>query len=149
MTYHLYNQGKEHPRPPGNQGVNDYNSPLEGASDSSPDFDTVLDLCRSQQRRLILTVLADDNRPVSVRDLMQTIVKHDHNTALTEVSKDVVTQIQVTLQHRDLPKLEAAGMITYDRDRQLVESTKVFDRMRPVFLVIVETDPTLDPPGGS
>lgn len=115
-------------------------------SDSSTTFDTVLDLCRDQQRRIVLVALADEKRALTVRDLTQAIVKHDHNTPLTEISEEVVTRIHISLHHRHLPKLEAAGIIEYDPERNVVELTDEFDRLEPVLSAIIDTDPNLDSP---
>jgi hypothetical protein len=126
--------------------VNDTASCTDDLSDRPIPFDTILDLCRVQQRRIVLSVLADEHRPLTVRDLTHVITTHNHDAPLTEVPEKAVTQIQVSLHHIHLPKLEAAGVIEYDPKNQLVELTNEFDQLQPALSTIVDADPGLDPP---
>lgn len=115
-------------------------------SDHATGFDTVLDLCQEQQRRIVLSALVEEQRSLTMRDLTQTIVRHTHHTSLSETSEDVLTQIQISLHHRHLPKLEAAGIIEYDSERHLVELTNEFGWLQPTFAPIVDADPILNSP---
>ncbi|MGQ3412107.1 DUF7344 domain-containing protein [Natrinema sp. LN54] len=109
-------------------------------------FDAVLDLCRDKHRRIILAVLAEERRSLTVNDLRKTILSCDHHLPVTETSEATLTEIERSLHHTHIPKLESAGVIDYDSDRQLVEPTDQFDRLQPHLSAILDIDPTLEDP---
>ncbi|QFU82266.1 DUF7344 domain-containing protein [Natronorubrum aibiense] len=109
-------------------------------------FDTVLDVCGDEHRRIILAVLAEEQRSLTVNDLRSTILNYNHHTPVTEASEEVLTEIQSSLSHTHIPKLESAGVIEYDSERQLVEPTEQFDQLQPHLSAILGTDPNLDEP---
>lgn len=117
-------------------------------NDTSATLDTVIELCRDRHCRIVLTVLAEERRSLTVRDLTQFIVQHEHHTLLSEAPAEVVQEIQISLHHRYLPKLEANGVIEYDSERQVVELTDEFDQLQPTIETIVAADPELDSPIG-
>jgi DNA-binding transcriptional ArsR family regulator len=110
------------------------------------DFDMVLDLCRDSHRRIILAVLIEEQRSLTVNDLTKTILKHNHQTSITEVPKEELTKIQLSLVHTHLPKVEMEGVIEYDRERQIVEPTEQFDQLQPYLSAIINLDPGLEEP---
>ncbi|WP_049912606.1 DUF7344 domain-containing protein [Natrialba hulunbeirensis] len=115
-------------------------------SESPIPFDTVLDLCGDEHRRIILAVLAAEQRSLMVNDLRSTILTHNHHMPVTDASEEVLTEIQSSLHHTHIPKLESAGIIEYDSERQLVEPTEQFDQLQPHLSAILGTDPNLDEP---
>ncbi|WP_226479131.1 DUF7344 domain-containing protein [Natrinema amylolyticum] len=110
------------------------------------EFDTLLELCQDQHRRIILAVLASEKRSLTVNDLTKAIIKHNHHTPLREISKEESMQIQVELHHVHIPKLEDQSLVEYDQERQLVEPTLQFDQLQPQLSAIIDADPILDPP---
>lgn len=109
-------------------------------------FDTILDLCGDEHRRIILAVLASERRSLTVNDLRGTILTYNYRTPVTDASEGVLMKIRVLLTHIHLPKLESAGVIEYDSERQLVEPTQQFDQLQPHLSAILGTDPGLDEP---
>ncbi|MCU4926319.1 hypothetical protein OB905_10035 [Halobacteria archaeon AArc-dxtr1] len=109
-------------------------------------FDTVLDLCREEVRRIILAVLAEEQRSLTVNDLRGTILTYNHQTPVIHASEEVLTEIRISLSHTHIPKLESAGVIDYDSERKLVEPTEQFDQLQPHLSAIIDTDPDLDEP---
>jgi NCAIR mutase (PurE)-related protein len=109
-------------------------------------FDTVLGLCRNQRQRIVLAVLAEEQRSLTVNDLTKTILKYNHQAPVTEVSEEVMTQIQRSLHHVHLPKLASAGVIEYDTERHLVEPADNFVDRVPYLPAILDTDPNLQRP---
>ncbi|SDR18346.1 DUF7344 domain-containing protein [Natronobacterium texcoconense] len=109
-------------------------------------FDTVLNLCEDEHRRIILAVLAEEQRSLTVRDLRGTILTYNHHTPVIDASEEMLTEIQSSLSHTHIPKLESAGVIEYDSARQLVEPTEQFDQLQPHLSAIIGTDPGLDEP---
>jgi len=115
-------------------------------SETTLTFDLVLDLCQHQYRRIVLGVLAAEQRSLTLNDLAQTVLKYNHQTPITEASEDVLTEIRLSLYHVHLPMLTSKGIITYDSDRQLVEPTEQFEQIQPTVSTIVDADPTLEAP---
>lgn len=109
-------------------------------------FDTVLDLCGDEYRRITLAVLAAEWRSLTVNDLSGTILTYNHHTPVIDASEELLTEIRVSLTHTHIPKLESAGVIEYDSERQLVEPTERFDQLQPHLSTILSTDPDLDEP---
>ena len=109
-------------------------------------FDTVLDLCRDEYCRIVLAVLAEEQRSLTVNNLRRTILSCNHHTPVTETSESVLTEIRLSLCHTHIPKLESAGVIEYDSERQLVEPTEQFDQLQPDLSAILGTGPDLDEP---
>ncbi|MDG5819947.1 hypothetical protein QA609_14145 [Natronococcus sp. A-GB7] len=109
-------------------------------------FNTILELCGDEHRRIILAVLAEEQRSLTVNDLRRTILTYNHHTPVTDASEEVLTEIRVSLSHTHIPKLESAGVIEYDSERQLVEPTEQFDQLQPHLSAILGTDPNLDEP---
>lgn len=116
-------------------------------AEKSVEFDTVLELCRDRHRRIVLAVLADQDRPLTMHDLTKAILKHNHHTPLAAVSGEDLTAIQTSLYHTHVPKLAAGGFVDYDPERGVV-TPAAFDRLQPALSAIVDADPELTPPVG-
>ncbi|WP_137285270.1 DUF7344 domain-containing protein [Halorussus salinisoli] len=102
------------------------------------EFDTVLDVCEHKHRRIVLAALVDQQQSVPINDLTKAIVKR--------TAGQTVTEIQTALHHAHLPKLEAAGLVEYDSERQLAESTAQLNRGVPHLSAILSIDPELATP---
>ena len=109
-------------------------------------FDSALELCQHQHRRIVLATLATEQRALTLNDLTKAICKYNHQTPITEVSADVLTAIDVSLNHEHLPKLASAGIISYEPVREIVDPTEQFDQLLPILSTILEADPNLEPP---
>ena len=115
-------------------------------SETTSAFDSILDLCQHQHRRIVLALLEAKQRSLTLDDLTQTVLKYNHRMSPTAVSEDVLTEIRLSLHHLHLPKLASDGFITYDPDRQLVEPTEQFEQVEPTLATILDADPTLETP---
>ena len=109
-------------------------------------FDTVLDLCADQHRRIALGALANEQRSLTVNDLTKAIVKHNHHTPMIEMPKGSLTELQISLHHAHLPKIEASGLIDYDQERGRVEPTAQLEQIQPQISAIIEADSDLESP---
>jgi len=108
--------------------------------------DSVLDVCRHQHRRIVLALLAAEQRSLTLNDLTQTVLEYNHQASPTAVSEDVLTETRCSLHHKHLPKLASAGLVTYYSDRRVVEPTEQFEQAQPTVSTILDTDPTLEMP---
>jgi len=115
-------------------------------SDTSIRFDAVLDLCRDRHRRIALAALAAERRPLAVTDLAETVVECVPRSPTTEASGDEVAAVRRSLYHVHLPKLAAAGFVTFDPECELVEPAEGFDRVESVLSTTLDADPELETP---
>lgn len=111
--------------------------------DGAPEFDTVLDVCEHKHRRIVLAALAGQQQSISINDLANAIIEHNHHTPPTEAADETVTQIQTALHHVHLPKLSETGFIQYDPERQVVEPTAQVDREKSHLSAILAIDSEL------
>ena len=109
-------------------------------------FDSVLDLCRHRHRRAVLAALAEERAPVTLDELTRRIVEHDDRSARGESAADASEDVRISLLHVHLPKLASEGLVTHDRDRQIVEPTERFERIRPTVSRVFTANPTLERP---
>ena len=115
-------------------------------SDPRPTFDSVLDLCRNQHRRIVLGILVAEQRSVTLNELTEAILKYNHQTSPTEVSDDALAETRTSLHHNHLPKLASEGLITYKSDRGHVAATEQLEEVQPVVSTILDADPELEAP---
>jgi len=115
-------------------------------NEDPPPLDVVLDLCSDKHRRIVLSVLATQQRSLTLDDLTKAIVKHNHHEPLREFSGEKITGIKSEIHHNHAPRLEDAGLVEYDRERQLVEPTEQFERVETQLSEILDADPAASPP---
>lgn len=111
--------------------------------DGALELDTVLDVCEHKHRRIVLAALTDQHQSLSIDDLTNAIVKHNHHTPPTEAADETVTQIQTALHNVHLPKLDRAGLIQYDSEQQVVKPTAQLDRAESHLSAILAIDSEL------
>ena len=110
------------------------------------DFDTLLELCGNEHRRIVIGTLLDERRALTMRDLSEAIVEYNHHVPLREVSGETMTQLRIELHHLHVPKLVAAGLVEYDDDRELVEPTADLQEAAARLTDILAADPELEAP---
>ena len=109
-------------------------------------FDSLLDICRNQHRRIVLGALTEEQRAVTLDDLTRGIIKYNHQTPISEISEDVRREIRLSLYHVHLPKLAAEGFVRYCSAQQLVEPTEKLKEAQPTLSTILAADPSLETP---
>ena len=115
-------------------------------SDPRPTFDSVLDLCRNQHRRIVLGILVAEQRSVTLNELTEAIIKYNDETSPTEASDDVLAETRTSLHHNHLPKLASEGLITYEPDREHAEATEQLMQVEPTVSAVLDADPELEAP---
>ncbi|MCU4801544.1 hypothetical protein OB920_14285 [Halobacteria archaeon HArc-gm2] len=78
---------------------------------------SVLVALAASRRRIALAVLVDEPGPVSIRALAKRVAD-GRDAASTDVTDD--RREHVALVHRELPKLDATGLVEWDRDADTV-----------------------------
>ena len=115
-------------------------------SEPDPTFDSVLDLCRNQHRRIILGVLLAEQRSLSLNHLTRTVLKYNHHIPRTEAADELVAEIRTALHHKHIPKLASEGLVSYDSDRRRVAATDQLEVVQPTVATILDADPELEVP---
>ena len=96
----------------------------------------IFEVLRNQRRRYVVQYLKQDDRPVELGDLAQQVAAWEYDTTLEGVTSAQRKRVYTTLQQTHLPKMDSAGILRFDSDEGLIEST---DRTRDisVYLEIV------------
>ncbi|GCF15511.1 hypothetical protein Harman_34460 [Haloarcula mannanilytica] len=79
-------------------------------------WSSVFDCLANDERRTVLSFLLDEGGQVSITDVAT-------HLAVDEDDADAVHRARVHLHHIHLPKLSAAGLITWSRDQDTVRET--------------------------
>lgn len=75
-------------------------------------------------RRETLSILRDSDRPLALADLAITLVRRQAVEGGNVEAKRQAEQLQIELYHCHVPKLEAAGLVAYDSERNVVTLTE-------------------------
>jgi hypothetical protein len=58
--------------------------------DTSEAFDTALELCCDEHRRIILATLTRERRALTLNDLLKEIVRHNHHMPIPDVPSEEI-----------------------------------------------------------
>lgn len=86
-------------------------------------LDRVFDLLSKERRRYALYYLEQQDEPVSIDEVATQVAEWETNGATVTISEDKFEQIEVELQHNDLPKAAEAKYIEYDCEAEVIEVT--------------------------
>ncbi len=100
-----------------------------GAADDVLTEDELFTLLSNQRRRHILHTLMREDRRVDIGDLSQEIAAWEDGLAFEEVSSSDRKRVYTALQQSHLPKMDAAGVVEFDRDRGTVEPTPALENV--------------------
>lgn len=108
--------------------ANSKNVGAVGRGDSDEQsLDVVFDVLANQRRRYALARLTEHAQPITLADLAEDVADRENEGPMTEVSNEEVQTIRTALYHNHIPKLEDAGAVEYDRDRNLVLLSETTD----------------------
>ncbi|WP_394349022.1 DUF7344 domain-containing protein [Natrialba swarupiae] len=83
----------------------------------------VFEVLRNQRRRYVLHYLKQDDRPVELGDLAQQVAAWEYETTLEGVTPEQRKRVYTTLQQTHLPKMDEAGILTFDSDEGIIAGT--------------------------
>lgn len=110
-------------------GVLDYDAERRVASlpderrQETPPLDSTLELLARRERRYALECVGQHHRMAMV-DLAREVAEREFRGRDEEAPVEAVERIHVSLSHVHVPKLEDAGAIRYDRERDLVTASE-------------------------
>lgn len=73
-----------------------------------------------EHRREIIAVLREQEAPVDRRDLAKEMAASEEDVSPVTVSEQAVDRVELALHHNHLPKLEDAGYLRYDVQRNQI-----------------------------
>lgn len=105
-----------------------------GASEvASPEHslskDDTFHILQNERRRRVLQYLADTEGPVDMRDIAEQVAAWEHDTTVQQLTSDQRQRVYIALYQSHLPKLADFDLITYNRNRGVVERTPVADEV--------------------
>ncbi|GGK71161.1 hypothetical protein GCM10009067_24330 [Haloarcula sebkhae] len=78
--------------------------------------DQMFDILSSSRRRYTLYYLRQQKEPVQLTDLAEELAAWENDTTVEELSSQARKRVYVSLYQTHAPKLQEAGLITYDAD---------------------------------
>lgn len=82
--------------------------------------DTIFSMLSNQRRRHVLYYLDRESGPVSLRDLAEQIAAWENDVAVSELDYKQRKRVYTSLHQTHLPKLDDAGIVSYDRENGTV-----------------------------
>lgn len=93
--------------------------------------DAIFGLLSSRRRRFVLYFLSDADGPVGSEELARRIATWEADSDIGDISSEEVGRVTVALNHAHLPRLEADGVVEYDRENRTVEATDAVEQLEP------------------
>lgn len=90
--------------------------------------DRVLRALAARRRRVALSLLRDLGT-LTLADLADELAEREHGTTIDRIPPEKVKTTYMSLYHRHVPKLEAAGLVEYDQERDMVAPTDRLERV--------------------
>lgn len=89
---------------------------MSRASEGELSQDVVFDLLSSSRRRFILHHLRNRDEPVELGELATELAAWENNEQIEDVTEQQRKRVYVSLYQTHIPKLEEAGLVSYDSD---------------------------------
>ena len=86
----------------------------------SPALDAALDLLSNRRRRYALYYLREQGGAVTLQTLAAEIASWERDG---EDADPDATQVRADLHHSQLPRMDSAGVVAFDKDKGVVELT--------------------------
>lgn len=100
-------------------------SDLEDASDGELSRDDIFHVLQCRRRRLVLKYLQeyDEGGPATMSDIAEHIAAFEYDTTVAALRSQERQRVYIALYQSHLPKMDKAGVIEYEQDRGLIETT--------------------------
>lgn len=110
---------------PSRTGGSSQSDTLEGGDADS--LDTLFELLSNRRRRYVLSCLNEYENPMALADLADEVAARENGTPITQTSAEEVKRIYISLYHTHVPKLEAADVVRYSQDQDMVALEAEFE----------------------
>jgi hypothetical protein len=105
--------------------------PGDGLSD-----DEIFDVLQNERRRYVLQYLRENGGPVSLGDLASHVAAAEYECEYDEVTSAQRKRVYTTLQQSHLPRMDKAGIVSFDDENGVIETTAQTEDLT-VYLEIV------------
>lgn len=85
--------------------------------------DGLFDLLADERRRYALSCLWEHDGAMTMSDLAEDVAALETEESRTAIEAEMVQTVATSLYHSHVPKLAAAGVVEYDRDREMVAAS--------------------------
>jgi hypothetical protein len=92
-----------------------------------PNDDRLLRAVASERRRAVLCCLRERETPIPLAVLAVEVAVRERETDSPAAAAEATDRISLSLYHCHVPKLADAGLVTYDRERDLVDTVDAVD----------------------
>lgn len=99
-------------------------------ADDGISTDELFELLANERRRIVVAYLLGRDGPVAVEEVVDHVVA-EIESSVGRAERDPRVSVGVSLHHVHLPKLDDAGAIEYDPQRQLVRGTGALQAFEP------------------
>ena len=96
----------------------------------------IFDLLQNERRRHVLQYLRQHGGPVTLGDLADQVAAAEYDCPTDDVTSAQRKRVYTTLQQSHLPQMADVGIIDYDSDEGVIETTEQTDELT-VYLEIV------------
>lgn len=105
------------------------------------DRDELFDLLQSERRRRVARHLLEFvGEPVPVDVLASGVARQEHDAPVDGLAPEVRERVAISLDHAHLPRLDAAGVVDYDRERGSVTPTTCLEELAPYLATDAEDE---------
>ena len=101
----------------------------------------VLQLLGNPRRRYLLHRLTQGTHPFELRALARSIAAWENDVPPKAVSADHVERVYISLYHKHVPKLEAAELINYDEQSEMVSFVSTISQLEVVIEAVSDRCP--------
>ena len=103
-----------------------------GPASQTLSLDAVFDVLADRRRRYLLDHLRTSETPVALAEVAGTVAARERGTPEADVPTEAVDRVHLALYHSHVPKLAAAAVVEYDRERGVVAPSTEHDRVERV-----------------
>lgn len=129
------------------RNVSDRKQPEQGGerTGTTVDPDEFYGALSRKPRRRVLYYL-QENSAASVRELCDVLAEWESADRSRPTGRETKDRIRYSLYHNDLPKLDSAGIVSYDPDELRVTLSPLPDELTAVLRLAREYEARSDPP---
>jgi len=109
----------------------------ESGEPTEPTEDELFDVLSSRRRRYALHMLKGREEAVELGDVAEQVAAWEYGEEVAEVSYDERKRVYTALQQSHLPKMDDAGVVSFDKNRGVVEPTPALEDVR-VYMDVVQ-----------
>ncbi len=91
--------------------------------------DELFHLLQNQRRRQVLEFLQDTDGEINMRDVAEQVAAWENDTTIDALDSNERQRVYIALYQSHLPKLDDAGVLTYNQQRGIVSRTDLADQL--------------------